>query len=96
MNKDTTNAMIQTARTQVEGKLAERPDFRPLLSIKTQLDYLGAYLAGAADGGRLKDINIGLVAAREIEGWDDDLANLLHQIAAEVRALQIAYDLTSQ
>ena len=40
-------------------------------------------MAGNADHARLKDINIGLVAAREIKGWDDDPAHMLHQLAAE-------------
>nr|WP_295746042.1 immunity protein Tsi6 family protein [uncultured Acidocella sp.] len=96
MSTDNAHAMIQQATQLVEVKLREHPDFRPLLSIKAQLAYLTDYISRVAEGSRLKDINIGLVAAREIEGWDDDLANLLHQIAVQVRILQMADALKNQ
>jgi hypothetical protein len=94
MTRENTRVLIQKATALVEARLQERPDFRPLLSIKNQLNYLSDYIAGTVDGARLKDINVGLVAAREIEGWDDELAALLHQLAAKTRALQIAKTLT--
>ncbi len=84
-----TRTLIQKAGAAVEALLQECPDFRPLLSIRNQLANLADYIAGTADRARLRDIDIGLVAAREIEGWDDDLAHILHLFPAEARSLQI-------
>jgi hypothetical protein len=90
MATNQTTALIQSASVLTEALLQQRPNFRPLLSIKAQLAYLAAYLAGRVDGARLKDMNFGLVAVREIEGWDDKLANQLYTLAAEVRKLTAA------
>ncbi len=58
----------------------------PLMeSIDIQLDYLMHILDNSiSDKTRLKDITIGIIAVREIEGIDDDLAELLYEIDAWV------------
>lgn len=54
-------------------------------SIDIQLDYLMQLLDNKiSDRARLKDITIGIIAVREIEGVDDELAELLYEIDAWV------------
>jgi hypothetical protein len=79
-------ANIQTAIVRALT-LKTRRGASPLIdSVIEQLTYLLS-LANrtSSDESRLNDINIGLIAAREIEGADDALANMLHELAQEVR-----------
>lgn len=59
----------------------------PMLdSVIEQLNYLLSLANGtSSDDSRLKDINIGLIAVRELEGGDDALANMLYELEQEVR-----------
>ena len=66
--------------------LTERfPGIRELESIRVQLDYLSDYAAGKNEGERLRDINIGVIAVREVEPRDEELAELLYEVAEWVR-----------
>lgn len=71
-------------RTQaLKAKLGTNP---MLDLVAAQLTYLLSLADGSSsDESRLKDINIGLMAVREVEGADDTLADLLHALAQEVR-----------
>lgn len=62
-------------------KLGQQFPDNPLLkSAQTQLSYLIDLETGKRqDRERLSDINIGLIAVREIEGVDDDLANWIYE-----------------
>jgi hypothetical protein len=86
--------LVEKARKENEALLSGHPDQPPLASIQRQLEYLRDYAGGQADGGRLKDINVGLIAAREIEGWNDKLADILHKISAQVRVFELTESLT--
>lgn len=79
-------ANIQTAIARAFA-LKARHGANPLLnSVIEQLSYLLSLANGTcSDESRLKDINIGLIAVREIEGTDDMLADLLHELAQHVR-----------
>jgi hypothetical protein len=79
-------ANIQTAIDRTHT-LKARHGANPLLdSVIEQLSYLLSLADGTcSDASRLKDINIGLIAVREIEGADDVLAGMLHELAQEVR-----------
>jgi hypothetical protein len=87
MNQPDFEAILVKALDRTEQRMVERPDLTPLVSIQKQLEYLIKFNKGQIDGCRLKDINVGLVAVREIENWDDTLAGLLHEISSEVRVL---------
>jgi hypothetical protein len=64
------------------------PASRPIQSIIAQLDYLIALETGqCSDRTRLKDINIGVLAAREVEDMDMQVAELLHTVSAEARRM---------
>jgi hypothetical protein len=90
MNQHEFEVILTKALDRTEQRMVERPDLTPLVSIQKQLEYLIKFNIGQIDGGRLKDINVGLVAVREIENWDDELAELLHKINAEADRLKIA------
>jgi len=67
---------------------ASAPESRVLLSIQRQLEYLIGVVSGSHPADRLDDIILGLQAVREIEGWHDELADLLHRCSAEVEAMK--------
>ncbi|MBU6357916.1 MAG: hypothetical protein KJS79_14470 [Rhodospirillales bacterium] len=75
---------LAEALQRCETLLAGRPGLQPLVSIRNQLIYLQQVCAGTAGPERLAEIVLGLLAVREIEGRDDELADLLHSIQAAV------------
>jgi hypothetical protein len=81
MNKREFEVILTKALDRTEQRMMERPDLTPLVSIQKQLEYLIKFNNDQIDGSRLKDINVGLVAVREIENWDNELADLLHEIS---------------
>ena len=70
-------------------RLEERyPLSDPLRSVTAQIEYLIGLESGASsDTSKLKDINIGLVAARMIEDMDMNVADKLHLVSAEARSM---------
>ncbi len=82
MDMDGLEPDLAEALQRCETLLAGRPDFPPLVSIRNQLIYLEQVCAGTAGPERLAEIILGVLAVREIEGWDDELADLLHRISA--------------
>lgn len=74
----------------VAAKYGEMP---PFPSVRAQLGYLSDLVAGrATDKKRLKEIILGVQAAREIESLDEPLADLLYKISAEVDRMLRATD----
>jgi len=60
---------------------ADYPNFQPLESVKTQLEYLKNILNGSSDDrSRLNEIILGIYAAREFEDRDMDFANTLYDV----------------
>lgn len=59
---------------------------KPLQSVVEQLQYLIEEETGKErDHSKIAQINIGIIAAREIEDMDADVANELHKVADSVR-----------
>lgn len=59
-----------------------------VISIKYQLKYLVELEEGKEkDRSRLSGINLGLIAVREIEGKDDDLAEILYEVNSIVKIM---------
>jgi hypothetical protein len=57
--------------------------------VRNQLDYLLHIETGdLTDRARLQQINLGLLAVREIWDLDDQLCELLHEISSFVRHMQ--------
>ncbi len=72
---------LKDAKEKLAAFRTGRESKRLLVSIDHQLDYLIELTEGInSDKTRLKDINIGIIAVREIEGIDDRLAELLYEI----------------
>jgi len=71
-------------------RLRTFPDFRPLLSAEAQFKYLQSLLNGTSnDRSRLREINLGLLAVREFEANDPELAEAL--FAAQSVAMDLAF-----
>ena len=76
------------ALTGCQRLLTQFPGHPPLLSVIAQIEYLIALESGARnDRGRLRDINLGLVTARELEVLDPQLADLLHEVSSEAELM---------
>ncbi len=59
-----------------------------LKSIEEQLEYLISLESGISrDSSKLGNINIGVLAAREVEDMDRNIANQLHSVSAEVKRM---------
>ena len=68
---------------------AKYPNFQPLESVKAQLQYLKGILDGTVeDRSRLKEIIIGIYAAKEFEDRDMDFANTLYDVEMIVDQLK--------
>lgn len=73
---------LKDAKEKLAAFRIGRESKRLLVSIDHQLDYLIEISEeGNFDNTRLKDINLGVIAVREIEGIDDKLAELLYEIS---------------
>lgn len=81
-------ALFHRALGGVRRLRATDPDSRILVSIENQLLYLADVATGARPPDRLREIVLGVQTAREIDGWDDDLAALLYACATEADAMQ--------
>lgn len=77
---------LQDALTHARA-LRNRYSTHPSLdSVISQLEYLIALQEGAnSSRERLANISLGVIAAREIEGIDDRLSDMLYEIAANVK-----------
>ena len=67
--------------------LAKAPFMFPLESVIKQLNYLVDLEKGDVSRDQLSSINIGQIAVRDIDEFDEDLAELLHEVSAEVNEL---------
>lgn len=80
--------LFTTARERARAVLEANSFLFPLESVITQLAYLIAVEEGTAkDLDPLQTMDLGQIAARDIEPVDRDLADMLHSISAEVRRI---------
>lgn len=81
--------VLRKALERCELLLQDSPDFQPLRSCKAQLEYLLGLLDGSsADRSRLKEIILGVYAAREFEMRDSEFAQLLHEAEEIVEGMK--------
>jgi hypothetical protein len=74
------------AALEATRELLSRYDSVVLKSIIDQLNYLIDVETGKTkDTSRLANINIGILAVREVEDMDPDTAEQLHKVSAAVR-----------
>ncbi len=75
---------------EVVAELARQwPTLSYLPSFRAQLAYLEAVERGSEpDRTRLKDINIGVITAKDIEDRDGPAAAVLQEISAAARAME--------
>jgi len=79
--------LLSDALVKSREALSRFPFMFPLESVIKQLEYLIEVDSGRADGGDLKTINIGEIAARDVDELDESLAVTLHEVSAEVRKM---------
>jgi hypothetical protein len=81
--------LFRVAAARVETELAQRPDDIALQSILQQLKYLIGLDAGVhKDRSRLKDVIIGYLAGRELDGViSEDLIELLSEVSFEAKRM---------
>lgn len=79
--------LLSDALVKSKDAISRFPFMFPLESVIKQLEYLIDVESGRADCSGLKTINIGEIAARDIEELDGNLAKTLHEVSAEVRKM---------
>lgn len=79
--------LFQNALSASEDALARAPYMFTLNAVISQLEYLIDLERGEGDPGKLGTINLGAIAARDIDTFDANLANLLHDASAEARKM---------
>jgi len=74
------------------GELEKKePNYPPFVSVRNQILFLISYLSGHEDGKKLAGINLGYIAMREIEPQDEDVANIIYSVSAEVEKMTAEY-----
>jgi hypothetical protein len=85
----TLTVLLRRALDECRKRRTKMPEFQPLLSIEKQLEYLIELENGQrSDTQRMADLNLGLLAARELEPGDMELANLIYDVTAEVKEMK--------
>jgi hypothetical protein len=80
--------MFRTATESVERLLLNYPNSVALKSVIAQLRYLIEVEAGVSkDTSKLGQINIGVLAAKEVEDMDVGVAEELYTVTAEVKKM---------
>jgi hypothetical protein len=81
-------ALFMDARRKAQALHLKYPLLKTIESIIHQLDYLIELASGrSTDRSRLKDIILGVQAAREIEPLDLDLADTLYLVNEQVQQM---------
>jgi hypothetical protein len=72
-----------------QQRRTQRPNSQPLLSIEKQLEYLIALEQGQrSDTELISNLNLGLLAARELEPHDMELANLIYDVTEAIKQIK--------
>lgn len=90
MNKENYTALdyINDAFDAINHRLEQNPTFSIYIMAKNQLDYIKSILTGAEkDKGKLHTLNLGVLASKEFDTTDAELAQHLssaHYISSQV------------
>jgi Tsi6 len=77
--------LFESAMEAMQKLEAQYPSYPPFVSIHNQLLYLIQVCSSPVERPvDLSQINLGYIAMREVEPRDEDAANLLYSVAAEV------------
>jgi hypothetical protein len=83
-------ALFRSALAKSRDHVVRWGEHLAIQSIIAQLEYLEAVEADpTSDRSRLTSINLGVLAAREIEGRDMPLAELLYEVSGEVEKMPL-------
>lgn len=82
-------SLFKKALELCRERLKKSPTPQPLRSIEKQLEYLIDLEEGRrSDVERMADLNLGLLAARELEPQDMELADLIYDVTAAVKQMK--------
>lgn len=80
--------LFRSALSKSRDHVQRWGEHRAIQSIMAQLEYLEAVeTAATEDRSRLNEINLGLLAAREIEDRDMPLAELLYEVNGQLQKM---------
>jgi hypothetical protein len=78
--------LFKKALEECRKRLKETPNLRPLISIEKQLEYLIDLEEGRrTDTELMANLNLGIVAVRELEPHDIKLANLIYDVTEAIK-----------
>lgn len=85
MNHDLIERALELTRVRLGATSDTDTRYAPLRSVEAQLEYLHKIAIGEHDDrSLLPTIRVGLIAVRELEPDDMELANLLYEVQAQV------------
>jgi hypothetical protein len=80
--------LFEQGLARCRALLLKHSDSRALRSIEKQIEFLiDLEMGRTSEVGRLQEITIGVLTAREVEPLDEEVAELLYEVASEARRM---------
>ena len=80
MKIDEAQLIVEEAIKKSYENFSEDTKWQPLISTRTQLNYILDALCNQNDRSKLKDIIIGVIAVREFETNYEDFSNMIYKV----------------
>jgi hypothetical protein len=81
-------ALFEQGLARCRALLLQHSNSRALRSIEKQIEFLIDLETGrTSEVNRLQEITIGVLTAREVEPLDEEVAELLYEVASEARRM---------
>lgn len=80
MKIDEAQLLVEEAIKKSYQYFSEDTIWQPVISTRTQLNYILDALYNRNDRSKLKDITIGIIAVREFEANYEDFSNMIYKV----------------
>ncbi|MCF6344888.1 MAG: immunity protein Tsi6 family protein [Thiomicrorhabdus sp.] len=80
MKIDEAQLLVEEAIKKSYQDFSEDTTWQPVISTRTQLNYILDALYNRNDRSKLKDIIIGIIAVREFEANYEDFSNMIYKV----------------
>jgi len=80
MKKQAAIKLVEKAIKKSYDDFSKNSAWQPIISTRNQLNYILDTLKNKNDASKLKEIIIGVYAAREFESDHEDFANLIYEV----------------
>jgi len=81
-------ALFERGLERCRALLLQHPNSRALRSIEKQIEFfIDLEMGRTSEVNRLQEITIGVLTAREVEPLDEEVAELLYELASEARRM---------